>query len=543
MVVKNNYNDCLTNLACSIQKYFGLKPKHNTITAATTSIRTGLNPVEHGWLGWNMYMAPIDKTITLFRNKEKGKDEVSDAFLKVKSKLVQKTLVDEINENTSYYAMELFPFGENKYHNLDEMLAIIEKQSQKEGKKYIYAYDDEPDHSMHDFGLEDSRVKELIEIRNNKVEQLCHKVKDSIVIIIADHGHKEVEPIFLKDYPAIMEMLERTTSIEQRAVSFKIKKDKKEHFAKEFNQNFGRDFTLYSQSEILEAHLFGEGEENELFKSAIGDFLAIAEDSNKCIITKGDKVVKSQHAGYSEDELYVPLIVVDKCENKNSVIGIEGTVGAGKTSICRQLLGKIENSILLHGGNIYRAIAYGINELHQNKQEIKVIDAFEIMKQLEIEIKLENRETVVYSKGKQIEEKDLQSDKISMLVSQVSNVAKNEKLYQLGKDLIDQFRKNYHVILSSRDIVKMYPEVTYHFFIDASIEERVNRKYRQYNKKIEKEKIREMIEERDRLQEESGYYEIYPKTQIIDVTNCKTPEESAKKVWQKIEDFREEKIK
>ena len=28
-------------------------------------------------------------------------------------------------------------------------------------------------------------------------------------------------------------------------------------------------------------------------------------------------------------------------ENKNMVIGIEGTVGAGKTSICKQLLGKI----------------------------------------------------------------------------------------------------------------------------------------------------------------------------------------------------------
>ena len=38
------------------------------------------------------------------------------------------------------------------------------------------------------------------------------------------------------------------------------------------------------------------------------------------------------------------------------------------------------------------------------------------------------------------------------------------------------------MILSSRDIVKMYPDVTYHFFIDASIEERTNRKYMQYNK-------------------------------------------------------------
>lgn len=220
--------------------------------------------------------------------------------------------------------------------------------------------------------------------------------------------------------------------------------------------------------------------------------------------------------------------------NKNIVIGIEGTVGSGKTSICRQLLGKIENSMILHGGNIYRAIVYGMMESHGNKQELKNMDAFEVMRQLEIEIRLENRETVIYRKGKKIEEKDLQSDKSSIAVSKVSNIANNEKLYQFGKSLIDEYRKKYNVILSSRDIVKMYPDVTYHFFIDASIEERINRKYRQYNKEITKEKIRKMIQERDELQEKTGYYKIYPQTQIIDVTKCKTAKESAEKVLQKI---------
>ncbi len=368
MLVKNNYNECLTNLACSIQKYFGLSTKHNSIeyidkllsekqpknvvlmlfdgmgsqildrtldensffrknkikeittvfpattTAATTSIRTGLNPIEHGWLGWNMYIAPIDETITLFLNSEKGKQEViSNNFLKVKEKLVQKTIIDEINENTKYKAIELFPFGENKYNNLDEMLEIIKTECDKEGKKYIYAYDTEPDHSMHDFGPDDTKVKELIQIRNDKVEQLCKKLNDTIIIIIADHGHKEVEHIYLKDYPKITEMLERTTSLEQRAVSFKIKKDYKEQFAQEFNENFGKEFKLYSKLEIIENHLFGDGQENELFREAIGDFIAIAENSNKCIITEGDEVLRSQHAGYSDDEIYVPLIIIDKC--------------------------------------------------------------------------------------------------------------------------------------------------------------------------------------------------------------------------------------
>lgn len=219
---------------------------------------------------------------------------------------------------------------------------------------------------------------------------------------------------------------------------------------------------------------------------------------------------------------------------ENIVIGIEGTVGAGKTSICRELLRDIENSIIIHGGEIYRAIVYG---MMQNKIEnTENLDAFEVMKKLGIEIKLENRETVIYMNSKKIEEKELQSKKASMTVSKVSNMANNTKLYQFGKELIDEYRKDYNIILSSRDIVKMYPDVTKHFFIDASIEERTNRKYMQYNKEIPKEQVKEMIQARDELQEKSGYYKIYPQTKVLDVTNCKDVREAAQMVLENMKE-------
>lgn len=42
------------------------------------------------------------------------------------------------------------------------------------------------------------------------------------------------------------------------------------------------------------------------------DFKAIAENSNKALLMDGDEELYSQHAGYTEDEIFVPLIIIDK---------------------------------------------------------------------------------------------------------------------------------------------------------------------------------------------------------------------------------------
>lgn len=227
MKVKNNYQECLTNFACSIEKYFGLTTKHNTLpyidqllaekkpenvvvilfdglgsrildrvlkedsflrkhkykeittvfpattTAATTSLLTGLNPIEHGYLGWNVYISPINKIITLYLNTEKGKDKTDEDFLKIKNKYYTfKSIPKQIEEKGLGKGIELFPFQKKIYHGLDDMLEKIKEETEKTGKKYIYAYDDEPDHTMHEYGPDSKEVKELIEERDKKVEEL-----------------------------------------------------------------------------------------------------------------------------------------------------------------------------------------------------------------------------------------------------------------------------------------------------------------------------------------------------------------------------------
>ena len=207
MVLKNDYNECITNLACSIRKYFDLEYKHNTLdyvdkildenkpknvvvilfdgmgsrildrtldkddlfiknkfkeitsvfpattTAATTSMMTGLNPIEHGYTGWFSYIKPIDEVIALFTGENKVTQMPSDKWSDIKKKYFNyKTITEEINDAGKYRSKILFPFGEDSYKDLDDMLSIIKEECAEEGKKFIYAYDEEPDHTMHDVG-------------------------------------------------------------------------------------------------------------------------------------------------------------------------------------------------------------------------------------------------------------------------------------------------------------------------------------------------------------------------------------------------------
>ena len=135
---------------------------------------------------------------------------------------------------------------------------------------------------------------------------------------------------------------------------------------------------------------------------------------------------------------------------------------------------------------------------------------------------------------KKLTRQKIQSAKSSVAVSEISKVADNKNFYAFGKKIIDQFKEKYNVIVSGRDLMKIYPELDYHIFIIASLDERIHRKCIQYNGKCDEEEVRRNILERDKLQEESGYYKIYDKTIVIDVTNCKSAEESANEVLSRI---------
>lgn len=223
---------------------------------------------------------------------------------------------------------------------------------------------------------------------------------------------------------------------------------------------------------------------------------------------------------------------------ENIVIGIEGLVGSGKTSICREILKRDESYVLLNGGNLYRAIVYSLMQKEPNilklKKLMKNIDIKKCMDDNKVELKIENRESVFYINGKLADEEELQSKASSLAVSLIGGIADNTKLFEYARGLIDDLRKENNVIVSGRALMQIYPKQDYHLFITASLEERVKRKCIQYKEKEEIKAVKKNIKTRDFLQKLAGFYKIYPNTIKIDVTECKSVEESTNKVLEYI---------
>lgn len=281
-----------------------------TTTASTTSVLSGKNPNEHGWLGWDLYFKNINQTVTMFLNTIKDTDtKISEKSISEETypfESIVKKLSSKTNTNL------LYPFGENPYKDLDDMHSKIIDICNNGKRNFIYAYSDEPDHTMHEIGTDAKETIELFKTMNDKTEKLCSKLKDTLVILVADHGHINCNAITLSDYKDIFKLLRQTTSIESRACAFFIKDGEEKHFEELFHKYFDKYFILLSKEEVVEKQIFGVGENNKNFETVIGDYLAIATSDKFFKYNENSIDLKSMHAGITEDEVLVPLILVKR---------------------------------------------------------------------------------------------------------------------------------------------------------------------------------------------------------------------------------------
>ncbi|ULQ60771.1 alkaline phosphatase family protein [Brucepastera parasyntrophica] len=128
------------------------------------------------------------------------------------------------------------------------------------GEKFIMAYWPEPDATMHETGCYSDEAKAVIRNIDACVENLAGNTGDTLFIISADHGLIDIsETVWLNGKNDILECLIMPPFMEDRALSFYVKEEKKDLFEKKFGQYFGDDFLLLSKKKFLKENCWGRG--------------------------------------------------------------------------------------------------------------------------------------------------------------------------------------------------------------------------------------------------------------------------------------------
>ena len=313
---KQNELECVTSVYPS------------TTTAALTTYYSGKAPYETGWIAWSQYFKEYGRAIDMLKHRESYEGEdIKGAKIDVFKEIVNYIPIFEQIEKASpnVKAYELEPTYTDKRakrsiraDNIDEIIENIEMLCENPGEKFILAYSDNPDGLLHKFGTDSIEVSDYIKETEQKIEKMCKELdEDTIVIISADHGHKNIEKAYtMLDYPEIQECLILPPSLESRAIAFWVKEDMKTQFEERFKNAFGEEFLLMTKEEFLQKNLLGFGKKHPKIDDFIGNYIALSISSSIIRIetfwSDGKPVKKSTHCGLTKEEMEVPVIVIKK---------------------------------------------------------------------------------------------------------------------------------------------------------------------------------------------------------------------------------------
>ena len=289
-----------------------------TTAAATTTYHSGLPPIVSGWMGWMEYLPQYDKYVELFNNVEYYIGKPSGIPAPAETILHYETIYSKVvKERPEVEFHKIFPsFEPNGVDSFAELCERLKAEtSRNTNKKLFSVYWTEPDHSTHECGVCSTEVKEILREINAKLEELANSLKDTILIISADHGAIDVKEEMLNDYPSVCACFKRPPALESRFKTFYIKEDKQEEFKRLFEKYFGEDFVLYTKQEFLTAHILGYGTPHPLVENSLGDFVVIGVKDKELHYTTGERDIKhmiADHAGFSKAELIVPLIIIKR---------------------------------------------------------------------------------------------------------------------------------------------------------------------------------------------------------------------------------------
>ena len=213
---------------------------------------------------------------------------------------------------------------------------------------------------------------------------------------------------------------------------------------------------------------------------------------------------------------------------KNYVIAIDGPASAGKGTVARLVAEKLK-FLYVDTGAMYRVIT-----LKALKNNILMDDENGLLKMAQttsIELIPGDNKYMVRVDGKDVSD-EIRTEEVSKNTHFIASILKiREVLWEMQR----AYRKNHNIVMEGRDIGSIvFPDAEIKIYLDAGIEERVKRRYRQLKESglhVDVETIKKSLIERDEKDKNRTISPLkkLPEAVYIDSTKM-TIEEEARKI-------------
>lgn len=181
--------------------------------------------------------------------------------------------------------------------------------------------------------------------------------------------------------------------------------------------------------------------------------------------------------------------------SKNIIIAIDGPAGSGKSTAAKNLAQKL-GFTYLDTGAMYRTITYlalraGVVD--------DVAEVIKIAQNTTLKLQTEKGSTRVFANDEELTEQ-IRTPEVNSKVSEVSVIPEvRVEMVKIQKSL----GESNNIVAEGRDVTTVvYPNADIKIFLTASLDERANRRYKEYqakNAQITIEEVKANLDKRDKI--------------------------------------------
>ncbi len=217
------------------------------------------------------------------------------------------------------------------------------------------------------------------------------------------------------------------------------------------------------------------------------------------------------------------------------IIAIDGPAGSGKGTIASFIAEKL-GFLNVDTGAMYRSVTLAVlrNNIDMNDKE-KII---ELAKTLQIDLKNIDGSIHAFLNGEDVSN-EIRTPKVN---ASVSIVAAIKEVREIMVEHQRALAKDHDIVMEGRDIgTVVFPNANIKLYLEASAEERAQRRYKQNLEKgleVPYEEVLESIKNRDKIDSTRADSPLrVPEDAVIVDTNGWLPEDARKNIYKLIDDL------